>query len=153
MTATNGMQTEMQSLSAGDSPNGSANGGAAEKSGMNYFGHYSKMNDLSLRGRRANWNYYRRVWSRLLPGSKDARILDVGCGAGLLMEWLVRGAGYAHVFGIDIDPGQVAFAQGLGLNSELVDDAGSWIDRQSRFNLILITDVSSTCLKKYPAAF
>lgn len=108
---------------------------------MNYFCHYSKMNDLSTYGRQRNWNSYRRIWGPLLPAAKDARILDIGCGAGLLMEWLVKGAGYAHVFGIDVDPGQIAFAKSLGLNSELVNDASFWINQQAPFDVILMTDV------------
>src|SRR5262245_25149889 len=48
--------------------------------------------------------------ARLPPGlSRDARILDVGCGTG---AWLarLRSRGFSNLYGIDADIGQVACA-------------------------------------------
>jgi SAM-dependent methyltransferase len=54
------------------------------------------------------------VVRRHFPPSRDARILDLGCGAGFLLR-AARRAGYAQSAGIDASPEQVALAARLGI--------------------------------------
>lgn len=65
-------------------------------------------------------------WDRLigpyLPASKDAVIVDCGCGEGYLVSWL-RARGYHRAAGIDASPEEVAVAQGLGLPVECTEIA------------------------------
>lgn len=51
--------------------------------------------------------YYLRDW---LPNKKDARILDLACGAGRLLFFFSE-RGYKDLTGVDISPDQVALAR------------------------------------------
>ncbi|MGB3722392.1 MAG: class I SAM-dependent methyltransferase [Pacificimonas sp.] len=55
----------------------------------------------------------------LLAPKSGERILDLGCGDGVLTEKLV--AAGANVHGIDFDAGMVSVAQGKGLSAEVMD--------------------------------
>jgi 2-polyprenyl-3-methyl-5-hydroxy-6-metoxy-1,4-benzoquinol methylase len=61
------------------------------------------------------------IWERLiarhLPASRDALILDCGCGEGYLVSWLVS-RGYRRASGVDASAEEVAVAQSLGLPVE-----------------------------------
>jgi SAM-dependent methyltransferase len=48
------------------------------------------------------------------PPSRDARVLDLGCGHGALV-WAARNLGYGRVEGVDASPEQVAAAAALGI--------------------------------------
>ena len=56
----------------------------------------------------------RAVIARHFPPSHDARIIEFGCGAGLLIHF-ARAAGYCDITGVDVAPGQVAAAARLGI--------------------------------------
>jgi 2-polyprenyl-3-methyl-5-hydroxy-6-metoxy-1,4-benzoquinol methylase len=76
-----------------------------------------------------------------LPVNREAQIIDIGCGRGYAVQWL-SGRGYRHVAGIDIDAGQVAFAQARGLNVTLVPDPVAHLrDKRETFDLVLLMDV------------
>jgi len=57
----------------------------------------------------------RAVIARHFPPSRDAQIVDLGCGAGLLVHF-ARAAGYRNISGVDAAPGQVAAAERLGID-------------------------------------
>lgn len=105
-----------------------------------YFEHYARQNDLTQEGRRRLWPAYSIIYLRLLPERKDARILDFGCGAGLILEWL-REAGYLNLWGVDLDGGQIAFARKLGLKVEQITDSCAWLGKNRPFDVILMKDV------------
>jgi SAM-dependent methyltransferase len=107
-----------------------------------YFGHYARENDLSEQGRRRLWPAYSVLYLPLLPQRKDARILDLGCGAGLLLEWLRDREGYVNLYGVDSDRGQVAFATKLGLRVEQTTaDPCAWLVAHQPFDAIVMKDV------------
>jgi len=81
--------------------------------------------------------YRLRDW---LPADRDARILDVGCGAGHLLEAL-RSAGYQDVRGVDISPEAVAIAQRKGLSVAEADLRDYLRDVVEGFDLICAFDV------------
>lgn len=56
----------------------------------------------------------RATVGRHFPPSHDARILDLGCGPGLLIH-VARRAGYRDITGVDVSPQQVALAERLGI--------------------------------------
>jgi trans-aconitate methyltransferase len=76
-----------------------------------------------------------------MPDDKDARLLDLGCGAGLLMEWLRNGVGFSKITGIDADLGQVKFAQSLNLDVEQVTEPWKWLKSKKEYDVIIMKDV------------
>lgn len=56
----------------------------------------------------------RATIARHFPPSRDALIVDLGCGPGLLVHF-ARQAGYGNISGVDVSPSQVAAAQRLGI--------------------------------------
>jgi SAM-dependent methyltransferase len=107
---------------------------------MNYFDHYAAVNDLAPEGRRKYWRGYRIHFGPFLPPRKDARILDIGCGAGLFLEWLGN-EGFTNVAGVDLDPGQVRFARSIGQNAILVEDPVPWLKGREPFDAVFMSDV------------
>lgn len=56
---------------------------------------------------RKGYKWWFRNW---LPVNKDAKILDVACGAGMLLHYF-KDLGYKNIFGVDISPEQVALSK------------------------------------------
>jgi 2-polyprenyl-3-methyl-5-hydroxy-6-metoxy-1,4-benzoquinol methylase len=105
-----------------------------------YFEHYARVNDLSERGRHGTWRYFDKTLGPVLPHDKDARIVDIGCGVGLVLEWL-KARGYRNAAGVDSDEGQVGFARGLGLDVSHSTDTTLWLRSQQAARLIVLKDV------------
>ena len=59
--------------------------------------------------------YLDRLIRRWFPADRAARIMDLGCGDGMLLRCLQR-HGYQHVRGVDTSPEQVALAVSRGTN-------------------------------------
>lgn len=109
---------------------------------MNYFEHhYALVNDLSPEGRRKTWFDHRHLYDRYLPPRRDARILDLGCGSGTLLEWLRDDCGYTRAIGVDVSTGQVEFARSLGLTVEHSDHPAAWLAAQGPFEVVFLIDV------------
>lgn len=90
---------------------------------------------VSARVRREN---YHRQFREMLPPCKDAKILDLGCGSGFLVEFL-KEDGYADVTGVDASKEQVARAQQKGL-PVLHGDAVHYLTQSDRYDVIFNTD-------------
>jgi SAM-dependent methyltransferase len=116
---------------------------------MNYrdrvYAHYTsqKMPEALSRteGEALRWSqgaaHRLRDW---LPGSRDAVILDLGCGPGNMLH-LLRGQGYRRVTGVDISPEQVRVASSVGfpvVNSDLM---GFLAGRSDDTDCIILFDV------------
>jgi 2-polyprenyl-3-methyl-5-hydroxy-6-metoxy-1,4-benzoquinol methylase len=56
----------------------------------------------------------RRMIRHHFPRDRDAAILELGCGHGILMHF-AQEAGYRNVIGVDASPEQVATAHALGI--------------------------------------
>jgi SAM-dependent methyltransferase len=56
--------------------------------------------------------YYERNYWPVLPANLDARILDIGCGQGNLVRFLL-GLGYHNITAIDADERAITDVQGL----------------------------------------
>lgn len=82
---------------------------------------YKKWNDASDAHYEKTADWYCSILQPILPLiSKDAVVLDVGCGTGLLVNTLLR-ANFLNVHGIDLSPQQIAVAQKRNLPCSLVD--------------------------------
>ncbi len=64
----------------------------------------------------------RSVIQKHFPPAKDAKILDLGCGAGLLVHCAAQ-ADYTNMAGVDISPQQVEAADRLGIANIRQGDA------------------------------
>jgi 2-polyprenyl-3-methyl-5-hydroxy-6-metoxy-1,4-benzoquinol methylase len=72
-------------------------------------------------GGRGFWAWCEENYLPLLAGlSIDARILELGCGGGEVLEFLRR-AGFTAAQGIDVSPEQVAIAERKGLAARVLD--------------------------------
>ena len=108
----------------------------------NYFTNfYSIVNDLTAQGRRSHWRYLDKTLGCRLPAlATDPLIADIGCGAGIVMEWLNH-RGFQRILGVDRDAGQVQFAQGLGLPVAQSDDVASWLKQQPNPDFVVLKDL------------
>jgi len=84
---------------------------------------------------------YRKVFAPWLPASKEARILDLGCGYGEFLYFLQQ-EGYRQAEGIDLNPQQVEVAGRLGVRNIRWGDAQSALTESSQeFDCITALDV------------
>jgi len=74
-----------------------------------------------------------------LPASRDAAIVDVACGIGYAVHML-RGAGYAQAYGVDISREQVEVAAGRGLPVRHGDTFEHLTGQRESFDAILALD-------------
>ena len=87
------------------------------------------------------WTKPYDTWLRgWFPVSRDARILDVGCGPGFLLRYLGQ-RGYTQLSGVDLSPEQISAARQYCSDVTL----GNAIDylqlRPASFDLILAIDI------------
>jgi cyclopropane fatty-acyl-phospholipid synthase-like methyltransferase len=81
------------------------------------------------------------VYRPFLPLSRDAEILEVGCGSGSFLHFL-RSEGYRRVHGIDLAEEQVTLARTLGITDVEVAAASAYLaDHIGTYDLIVALDV------------
>lgn len=91
-----------------------------------------------LRGREPT---FRRRYLPLLPSSRDAAILEVGCGCGELVYFLQR-EGFRDVSGVDCDAQAVLQGVRLGVANLEVGRAEDFLRRSAgRFDCVIAIDV------------
>ena len=87
--------------------------------------------------------YFDKNYSRLIK-TKDARILDVGCGMGHFLYYLKK-FGYHNTTGIDLSPACIddCLAKGFGTQANLhVADMMTFLaEKETSFDLIVMNDV------------
>jgi 2-polyprenyl-3-methyl-5-hydroxy-6-metoxy-1,4-benzoquinol methylase len=90
-----------------------------------YEGYISSLQDRVDRVQRPGGRGF-QAWCEenylpLLAGlPRDARILELGCGAGDLLEFLRR-TGFTKAWGVDLSPEQIASARRKGLKARMLD--------------------------------
>jgi SAM-dependent methyltransferase len=111
---------------------------------LDYSIHYRKWHDGSKAHFDTTAHFYRRLLASVLKSvPPEARILDIGCGQGLLVYALTT-FGYRSVQGIDLSEQQVAVGQEHGLSCRAVDQ--DYISDLAKtapatFDLIFLMDV------------
>lgn len=91
----------------------------------------------------ANAYSFFRWYGSFLPKSKDAAVLDIGCGFGKNVYALERD-GYSNVMGVDVSIEQVEYARAaLKLDGRIRHgDAIDWLSQDTRsYDCILLIDV------------
>lgn len=103
--------------------------------------HFGDVRDLSQAGLAREFPHFRQHFGRLLPADRRAAILDIGCGAGALVQFL-RERGYANVTGVDASTEQVQAAARLGVAGIVHGDAGTYLrTRPAQFDVVFAIDV------------
>lgn len=92
-----------------------------------------------LRPRKA---YIGQVISRYLPQSREARIVDLGCGHGAFLCFLSR-AGYTRIAGVDTSRQQIELAHRLGIPQAELSDVAEFLAHRDDGSLdaVLLMDV------------
>lgn len=70
--------------------------------------HFWKLNEKSAV--KENSKYYDRTYNYLIPQDPSLKILDIGCGGGHFLHYLLR-RGFRNITGIDLAPGLVKFVK------------------------------------------
>ncbi len=89
---------------------------------------------------------YRWFFRDWLPQDKSARLADVGCGGGQLIEALA-GLGYRNCEGVDISEQQVGLAQQAGLNVTQGEVGPFLRSRLANYDLITAVDIAEHLTK------
>jgi len=109
----------------------------------NYVQHHTQQlyGRETLQGLRSKFPAWRYYFGNLLPKSKAAVVLDIGCGDGGFVFFL-QSMGYTHAEGIDISQQQIEVGRYLGIKNLQVSDLHEFlIDKQSSFDCIVARDV------------
>jgi 2-polyprenyl-3-methyl-5-hydroxy-6-metoxy-1,4-benzoquinol methylase len=85
--------------------------------------------------------YLMQLIAAYFPADKTARILDAGCGHGLLLHVLKK-AGYTNTNGVETSPEQVEMAHALGIdNVQRGDLAEVLAQREAVYDVVVAFDV------------
>lgn len=109
------------------------------------YGSYASSNvglrTPTLKGLEHDTYYFRHHFLRHLPQDRSAKILDVGCGYGSLVYFLIR-QGYRNVIGIDLSVEQVRIASSLGIANIVEGDMLQYLrGRVAELDVVFATDV------------
>jgi 2-polyprenyl-3-methyl-5-hydroxy-6-metoxy-1,4-benzoquinol methylase len=78
---------------------------------------------------------------RVLPAQRDARVLDMACGHGPLLN-CAKALGYTHLAGVDVSAEQVALARRLGLAEVVCQGLQEYLAAHAgRFDIVFAMDV------------
>lgn len=111
---------------------------------LDYSIHYQRWHDGSDADYSNSADFYGRVLAPVLSILPTcSRILDVGCGTGLLVNALLR-RGYSSVEGVDISSQQIQAARARGLPCKLV--SSDWLEDHSQvangeYDTVFLLDV------------
>ena len=102
---------------------------------------YVTSNKLNHKEYENSFTSFDKDYSTFLPTDLDAKILDIGCGAGHFLYYLKK-KGYRHFLGIDLAPGQIDFCKNnITPNVELADAIEFLADKSNSYDVISSNDV------------
>ena len=98
-----------------------------------------------IRGHFSAWQYY---YGKLLPLESKAKILDLGCGDGGFVYWLLT-KGFSAARGIDISEEQINSGRAMGIEKiQCADLIETLKDVRDEYDLIIARDVVEHFTKK-----
>ncbi|MFC2091728.1 class I SAM-dependent methyltransferase [Elusimicrobiota bacterium] len=85
--------------------------------------------------------FYELNYKKFLPGDKNAKILDIGCGVGDFLFYLKK-EGYKNIHGIDISQQQIEYCRkNISQDAENVDAIEYLREKKDEFDLIVANDL------------
>ena len=105
----------------------------------NFFGashNYSNIENDFAR----HYRYFKKNFSAILPDSKNAKLLDAGCGLGHFLNYCER-EGYNNVIGLDVSAEAALFCQKRGWRVEEGELADYLKLHQDQFDCIIMNDI------------
>jgi len=107
----------------------------------NYVSKFKSKDSTNRNFEKSVYRWYEYKYFPLLNGlDLDARILDLGCGAGLMLRFLAD-KGFTSAKGIDISEEQVALATCRGLIAEVADIFEYLINKVNYYDAVIVLDV------------
>lgn len=102
--------------------------------------YYKDFNDLSIGGYEKSALFYGNFYKDILPVDKNARILDLACGAGQFLYFLKQ-QGCKNYYGVDISEQQIKFCINMSIPEVQVSDALDFIkSKKEEFDVIVVND-------------
>ncbi len=100
--------------------------------------HISKFDEKSITSMLGKYRY--QYLPILKQFNKDVRILELGCGRGIFLEFLINN-GYKNVFGIDVSKEQIDIAKVQNLNADEIGVLEYFKSNIEKFDLIFAIDL------------
>jgi len=95
----------------------------------------------SLAAMRSQFRILDSYYGKFLPKDRNAKLLDLGCGNGGFVYWLLN-SGFEDAGGIDISEEQVKEARNLGIKNILGGDFRKFLkNKKSEYDLISARDI------------
>ena len=110
---------------------------------QNYYSIHSGTTDISAQKTHFDQQvrYFVREFSTIVNAPKNAKVLDIGCGTGSLIQALNE-MGYENTQGIDLSQEQVAMANNFGVKGVVEMDAKDFLhDKEEEFDIIFAVDL------------
>ncbi|MEK7629877.1 MAG: class I SAM-dependent methyltransferase [Patescibacteria group bacterium] len=112
-----------------------------------FYSKYISTHNLNLYGER-DFNYlksqfpsWQKYFSVFLPENKEAKIIDLGCGEGALINWL-QDLGFKNAEGIDVSSEQIELGRKFGIKNLKEANILEFIrDKGNLYDLIFLRDV------------
>jgi len=107
----------------------------------NYSEHFKRYHSDTEIDSQPRTQWLATLLAPLLPPSKHARVLDIGCGFGFALSALKK-LGYDNVMGLELSPDQAAVARGAGHDVVVTEDSVAWMKASpDSFDFIILLDV------------
>jgi len=87
-------------------------------------------------------NYYKKNYLKRIPGNKNIKILDIGCGMGQFLYFLKK-AGYKNIEGFDLDKENVEQCHKMGFENVVQADMYEYLSKTKNnyYDLIVMNDI------------
>ena len=84
---------------------------------------------------------YSTNFNRYLPKNKNAKILEIGCGRGIFINYLIT-KGYTHIEGVDLSKEQTAFCKNNIFPTVVLGDGFKYLKKsKTKYDLIVMHQV------------
>ena len=88
--------------------------------------------------------YFKGYFEKFLPEDKSIRIVDLGCGMGILVLWL-KNLGYQNVLGVDFDKEKIKKGKEFGVNDIFQKEIKEFLKeatfKREKYQLVFLKDV------------